>query len=94
MLQLWVRMIRKHRIIRSETAPFDGDLQETLGELCTRMDIPRPLFLGKHEREWAQFGQTAFSKDHFVESVPFDKLEIEQIDPDAKKKKSQDPRNG
>ncbi len=93
MIQLWARIIHKHRIARSETIEMRGDLTETLGELCMRMDIPRPLFLGKHEREWAQFQQTAFTKEHFVESVPFDRLEIEQFDSEAKKKKSQDPRN-
>lgn len=94
MIQLWVRAIKKHRIVRSETVPYEGDLLTSLGELCTLLDISRPLFLGKHEREWTQFGMTSFTRDHFVESIPFDKIEIEQIDPDAKKKKSQDPRNG
>lgn len=94
MLYLWARGIHKHRIARSETVEFDGDLLEALSELCARLDISRPMMLAKHEREWAEFSQTTFTKDHFVEAIPFDKLEIEQIDPDAKKKKSQVPRNG
>jgi trk system potassium uptake protein TrkH len=32
-------------------------------------------------------------EDAFFESVPFQRLEMEYIDPDAPKKKSQDPRN-
>jgi hypothetical protein len=36
---------------------------------------------------------TRFLQDAFFETVPFEKLEIEYIDPDAPKKKSQDPRN-
>lgn len=94
MLRLWARTVKKNRIARSETVDMPGDLMEALGEVCALMDIPRPMWLAKHEREWDQFRQTAFTKDHFVESVPFDKLEIEQFDPDEKKKKSQDPRNG
>lgn len=93
MIQLWARIIHRHRISHSETIELQGDLMDALGELCIRMDIPRPLFLGKHEREWEQFQQTAFTKDHFVESVSFDRLEIELFDSDAKRKKSQDPRN-
>lgn len=94
MTYLWARMIHKHRIIASETIVLEDDLLSALSDLCARMDIPRPMFLQKHEKEWEQFGQTAFTRDHFVESVSFDKLEIETYDPDEKKKKSMDPRNG
>ena len=45
-------------------------------------------------REWDDFGMTRFLPDAFFESVTFERLEIEYIDPDAKKRKSQDPRNG
>ncbi len=93
MIQLWARIIHRHRIERSETVEVQDGFMNALGELCVRMDIPRPLFLGKHEREWERFQQTAFTRDHFVESVPFDRLEIELFDSDSKKKKSQDPRN-
>lgn len=94
MTQLWARGIKKHRIVRSETVELGNDVMEALGELCKLLDISRPMFLGKHEREWEQFGMTSFTKDNFADTIPFDKLEIERIDPDAKKKKSQDPRNG
>ena len=94
MTRLWARAIKKHRIARSETVEMTDNLMDDIGELMRIMDLPRPLWLGKHEREWEQFGQTSFTKDHFVESIAYDKIEIERIDPDAKKKKSQDPRNG
>lgn len=94
MTQLWARAIKKNRIVRSETIPLEDDLMEMLGQLLALMDLPRPLFLGKHEREWTQFGQTSFNSDHFVESIPYDKIEIERIDPEEKKKRSKDPRNG
>lgn len=94
MIMLWARAIKKTRIVRSETVELGDDLMEAIGALCMLLDIPRPLFLSKHEREWAQFQQTTFTKDHFIESIPYDKIEFEQFDPNAKKKKSQDPRNG
>ncbi|MCL1963945.1 MAG: hypothetical protein FWF69_02655 [Firmicutes bacterium] len=93
MPHLWVREIKKQRIARSETIALGNDVIAALGSLCAKLDIPRPLWLEKHTREWEQFGQTSFSKDHFMESVSFDRLEIESFDPDAKKKKSRDPRN-
>ncbi len=94
MTKLWARAILKHRIARSETVEFTGDLTQAVHELCQKLDISRPLFLQKHEREWRDFQQTSFTRDHFVESIPFDKIEIERIDTDAPRKKSMDPRNG
>ena len=58
-----------------------------------KLDIARPLWLEKNQREWDEFGQTRFLPDAFLESVPFDRLEIEYIDPDAPKRHSNDPRN-
>ena len=92
---LWVKEIRHHRIDRQATAPCTrDDPQDALAEACRELDIPTPLWLDKHQREWDEFGMTRFLPDAFFESVPFDRLEIEYIDPDAKKRKSQDPRNG
>ena len=67
----------------------------TLGpnDQTSPQDIARPLWLEKNQREWDEFGQTRFLPDAFLESVPFDRLEIEYIDPDAPKRHSNDPRN-
>ncbi len=94
MTYIWARTIVRHRIDQSETIPLEnGEVLDALSQLCARMDIPRPMILPKHRREWEQFGQTAFTRDHFVESVHFDRLELESYDPDARKNRSQDPRN-
>ena len=91
---LWVKTIRHHRIDRQTTAPCTrSDPQEALNEACQELDLPKPVWLGKNQREWDEFGQTRFGPDAFFESVPFERLEIEFIDPDAPKKKSRDPRN-
>ena len=64
-----------------------------LREACHALDLPEPIWLEKNEREWKEFGMTRFLPDAFFETVPFERLEIEYIDPDAPKKKSRDPRN-
>ena len=69
------------------------DPREALREACHELDLPEPLWLDKNGREWETFGMTRFLHDAFFETVPFERLEIEYIDPDAPKKKSQDPRN-
>ena len=91
---LWVRVIRHHRTAEQTTVPcLRDEPEEALAEACHSLDLSRPLWLEKNEREWREFGQTRFLPDAFMEHVSFDRLEIEFIDPDAKKKKSNDPRN-
>ena len=94
MPRLWARIIRKHRIERQGT--YDcryEDVQEALTELCREFDIPRPLWLGKHEREYEAFRRTQFLPEHFMEDVPFQRLEIEYLDDDDRNRRSRDPRN-
>ncbi|MBQ8080475.1 MAG: hypothetical protein IJ240_01110 [Clostridia bacterium] len=85
---IWVRLVRHGRTERDATAPCEKDAwQEGLTEACRMLDLQRPYIVPKHERDFAQFGQTRFLPEHFVESVSFDRMEVEYIDPDAKKGK-------
>ena len=92
---LWVRTIKHHRMDLQNVQPCTrDDPQEALQDACHALDLPKPLWLPKNQREWEEFGQTRFLPDAFMEHVDFDRLEIEYIDPDAKKRRSRDPRNG
>lgn len=94
MSRLWVRIIRDHRMERQDTCPCEpGEENAALTEMCKRFDIPRPIWLPKHEREYEAFRRTAFTSEHFVEEIPFDRLEIEFLDDSGKKRRSNDPRN-
>ena len=87
--RLWGRIIRHHRISKSETVEIEGDdLEEAFLEICRRFDVQRPIQLPKHNREFEKFGRTFYSREHFTESVDFEKLEIELIMPDGEKKHS------
>ncbi len=83
---IWVRLMRKNRIEGSLTQPcaYEG-WQDALEEACHTLDIPRPLVLPKHLRDWDAFSQTRFLREHFLESVAFDRMEVEYIDPEVKK---------
>ena len=83
--RLWGRIIQDHRIISSETVCIeDDDLERAIRELCRRFDIQRPVQLPKHDRDLKQFGRTTYSRDHFIETVPFQRLEIEILLPGGK----------
>ncbi len=92
---LWVRAIRHQRIVQQTVIPCTRiDPTDALEKACHEMDISVPLWLEKNGFDWDEFGQTRFLPDAFMDEVPFDRLEIEFIDPDAPKKRSKDPRNG
>ena len=94
MARLWARIIIKHRIAQQATVPCTPDgVGDALTELCHEFDIPCPLWLRKHENEFEAFRHTAFLPEHFMEEVPFQKLEIEYLDDENKKRRSSDPRN-
>jgi len=84
---IWVRLMRKNRIDRDKTVPCTmEDWQNALENACHELDVPRPMVLPRHERDWNEFSQARFLKEHFMEDVPFDRMEVEFIDPDRKKK--------
>ena len=94
MSRLWARLIRRGRIERQATyeCAFE-DVDEALTELCREFDIPRPLWLEKHQREYHEFQRTRFLPEHFMEDISFQRLEIEYLDDEESSRISSDPRN-
>ena len=83
---IWVRLMRKTHIDRDVTIPCMYDeWQEALENACHQLDVPKPLLLARHERDWEEFSQVRFLREHFMEDISFDRMEVEYIDPDAKK---------
>lgn len=86
---IWVRLMRKMHIDRDITEACTAeDWQAALERACHTLDVPRPIVLPRHERDWQQFSQARFLREHFMEDVPFDRMEVEFIDPDKKKKQN------
>ncbi len=84
---IWVRLIRHGKIVDSNVQPCGPDeWEDALTEACRQLDAPKPVILPRHERDYQNFHQARFLPEHFVESVPFDRMEVEYIDPEARKK--------
>ncbi len=87
MAGIWIRLVRKNKIYRDVSVECAReDWREAMDRGMEKLDAARPLVLPKHERDWEEFSQTRFLKEHFMEDVPFDRMEVEWIDPEAKKK--------
>ncbi|AGC67320.1 hypothetical protein Cst_c02960 [Thermoclostridium stercorarium subsp. stercorarium DSM 8532] len=55
---------------------FQKQLEQSLVELCRKMGISVPMWLGKNTREFARYRWTSFQNDQFLEPVNFDRFEI------------------
>ena len=82
---IWVRLIRHGKISSSCVEPCgEADWEDALTEACRKLDIPKPVIMPRHIRDYAQFHQARFLPEHFMESVHFDRMEVEYIDPEAR----------
>ena len=95
MIKLWGVLRKRQRIAKQETvtAPSGDarDVHDAVDELCRAFDIARPVWLDKHENEMEKFGRTIFLADDFMESVAFDRFEVEILK--EEKTRNRDPRN-
>lgn len=86
--KLWARQIRKNKMVADMVTSCDKtNWQEALAVCCRQMDIGVPMVLGRHVQDWDSFSQTRFLPEHFMETVKFDRLEVEYFDPDDKANK-------
>ena len=90
-MKLWAKVYKQHKIVQeavrefSLARPSDAEgWNRILVDLCKPLDLACPVLLNKHVQELAQFNRTVFSPGDFMESVSFDRFEIEII-PEKKK---------
>ncbi len=92
-MKLWALLRTKQKIVRDVVMEFpverpedvDG-WQEIIGELCRALHESRPVILNKHAEQLSRFSRTAFLPQDFIESVAFDKMEVE-IFPEKQKER-------
>lgn len=90
MARIWGILRQKEKIALDLVVELvQPDLDAALEELCHRLDIPRPVTLRKHREEFARFFRTRFTKDDFVESLPYTTFEVELL-----RMKKKDSANG
>lgn len=92
-MKIWAKIINNQRIEVSVVQEFasarPSDLQgwsEVLHTICQQLDLSRPLILSKHLNELTRFSMTSFKKDDFMEPINFDRLELEVLREEKKKK--------
>lgn len=83
-MKLWGRIKKDNEYkadgvvaIHARSAYEVTDWGEPFAKLCHDLDISRPVILKKHLNDLERFGHTSFLPADFLESVDFDKFEVE-----------------
>lgn len=91
MFRLWGKVYKNHKTIQDMvyensdlTIPTEEKVKLGLYEICMAFDLQHPIWLKGNHKDMEQFKRTAFRKDHFIEQIEFDHLEIEIIEEDKK----------
>lgn len=85
---MWFKEIKSGRPIKDLTIERPEEDSRThkvfnsLDEACQFFDLSRPIWLDKNITEFKRFSKTRFTKDCFIEEIPFDYLEIQIIEED------------
>ena len=90
-MKLWGIIRKNDKIQRQHTIEYEGltrdtasDWDELISPLCQELDLSRPLMLKKHLKEIEEFSRVVFLPSDFIESVDFDRFEIEIFYPKKK----------
>lgn len=89
MFRLWGKVYKNNRIIQ-DTVYENDDLKlstddkvtKGLYEICIQFDLQNPMWFKSNHKDMEKFRKTVFIKDHFIEEIDFDFLEIEIIEED------------
>ena len=84
MVNIWVKGMIENKIVAQKTMkmqePYSRDILEyMIKSVMEQMDLPSPIVIYAHFSHFEQFKTTKFLKRDFVESIPFDYLEVVDI---------------
>jgi len=89
MFRLWAKEFKNGRMLRDIVICNENpDMTRTkkvftaIDEICYSFDLSKPIWLDTTVKEFQARAKTRFTQDHFIDSIPFDFLEIEIIEED------------
>ncbi|MBO6164703.1 MAG: hypothetical protein J6N77_06600 [Lachnospiraceae bacterium] len=89
MFRLWAKEWKNGHMQRDTVIEIpDADLSRTkkvfsaLEETCHQFDLQVPIWLDSNIRDFQRVAKTRFTRDSFIEEIPFDYLEIQVIEED------------
>jgi len=88
MFRLWARTFQSTHMLQDLVITDDSadtrthKIKRALDQVCLQMDLSHPVWLDSNIADFKRVSKTRFTQDSFVDSVPFDYLEIQVIEED------------
>ena len=88
MFRLWVKLIDDNHLIKDMVVCDDTvdsrthKVMNSIEKACYEMDLSKPIWLKPLVRDFHIHAKCRFTKDAFIEDVPFDYMEIQVIEED------------
>lgn len=88
MFRMWGHTVKDNHTLKSLTITDDSNLNRTkkifgaLTQICLAFDLEEPQWLNGNIAEFKRLSRTRFTKDSFIEEIPFDFLEIQVLEED------------
>ena len=87
-MRIWAREFENNHMLRDMTVEDYTDDTRThkvfnaLDKICHEFDLSKPIWLDINIADFKRNGKVRFTRDSFVDSVPFDYLELQVIEED------------
>ncbi len=87
-MRIWGKIWHDNHMLRDVTITDDSEETRThkilnaLTEICYEFDLENPIWLDKTIADFKRSARTRFTQDNFIETIPFDYLEIQVIEED------------
>lgn len=87
-MRIWGKIWKDNHLLRDTVV--ENHTQDTrthkifgaLEEICYEFDLGQPIWLDSNIKEFQRHSKTRFTKDCFIEEIPFDYLELHVIEED------------
>ena len=86
MFRMWGKLYKNNHMLADTVIEDLSDDTRThkifhaLEAICIEFDLMQPIWLEQNIREFQRISKTRFRQDSFVETIPFDYLEIQIIE--------------
>lgn len=87
-MRIWAKEILDNRLVKDMVVTDTSDETRThkvfqaLDEVCHAFDLGKPIWLDSNITDFQIHAKTRFTKDSFIEEIPFDYLEFQVIEED------------
>ena len=84
MFRIWAKVFKDGHIVIKTTYEREEKFSYShffryLADICDALDVPTPVLLKTSIFNYAKFNHVVFRPSDFMESVPFDRLVLENI---------------